>query len=54
MNAAIYPRAIYMTGQEAAPTAYHYDSSRYESHEELKTPEGDPILLPEHNPVLLF
>lgn len=51
---AIYPRAIYMTGQEAAPTAYHYDSSRYESHEELKTPEGDPILLPEHNYIIVW
>ena len=37
---AVYPRAVYMTGQEAVPSAYHLDFSRYESHQAFLTPEG--------------
>jgi len=39
-----YPRAVYMTGRESAVPDYLSDSSRYESHMELKTPQGAPVL----------
>jgi len=50
----IYPRAIYMTGQEATPADYHYDNSRYQAHRDLRTPEGDPVLRPEHNYIIVW
>ena len=43
-----YPRAIYMTGHRTTVSSSLADSSRYESHAELNTPEGDPILSPDH------
>lgn len=45
-----YPRAIYMCGIESdRPAAYSPDLSRHESHRELKTPDGRPLLSTEHN-----
>lgn len=50
----IYPRAIYMTGQKAAPTDYHFDNRRYQTHVDLRSPEGDPVLRPDHNYIVVW
>jgi hypothetical protein len=43
----VYVRAIYMTGTEKIePSA---DFRRYESHKEILDPDGEPILLENHN-----
>jgi hypothetical protein len=47
--ATVYPRAIYMTGLEARTTEYVEDTSRYQNHAEILTPEGSPVLIPNHN-----
>ncbi len=39
-----YPRAIYMTGQRSTTAESLADLSRYESHTDLQTPDGLPIL----------
>ncbi|MBP7829347.1 MAG: hypothetical protein KA248_05475 [Kiritimatiellae bacterium] len=52
--ATVYPRAIYMTGQEAAPEAYTLDPSRYVSHQGLRTPEGFPVLRTDHNYITVW
>jgi hypothetical protein len=41
---ATYPRAIYMTGQEGRRAAPAPDERRFETHKDLLTPEGAPIL----------
>ncbi len=47
---AIYPRAIYMSGlQSTRASLYVSDSHRYQSHQELLTPDGQPVLRPNHN-----
>jgi len=43
-----YPRAIYMTGSRTSVSSSLVDESRYESHADQKTPEGEPILSPQH------
>jgi hypothetical protein len=44
------PCAIYMTGLESPrPDDYVFDESRYESHRNLTTPDGEPVLRPGHN-----
>jgi len=43
-----YPRAIYMTGRRSSVSSTLVDHSRYESHADLKTPEGEPILSRQH------
>jgi hypothetical protein len=46
----IYPRAIYMSGLESARAElYVLDNSRYQSHQYLVTPYGQPLLKPNHN-----
>lgn len=52
--ATVYPRAIYMTGQEAAPEAYTLDPSRYVSHQGLLTPEGSQALRTDHNYITVW
>lgn len=52
--ATTYPRAIYMTGQEAAPDAYTLDPSRYVSHRGILTPAGDPALRTDHNYITVW
>ncbi|MBN1871627.1 MAG: hypothetical protein JW800_03545 [Candidatus Omnitrophica bacterium] len=42
--ASIYPRAIYMSGNKTNISENLFDSSRYGSHSEYKTPDGEPIL----------
>jgi len=43
-----YPRAIYMTGHRLTVSSSMVDRRRFESHADLLTPEGDPILSEEH------
>lgn len=43
-----YPRAIYMTGQRSTVSSSLVDDSRYESHQDEKTPEGEPVLSRQH------
>jgi hypothetical protein len=51
----VYPRAIYMAGIES-PHAGEYisDTSCYERHKELLTPEGQPVLRPDHNYITIW
>ncbi len=49
---AVYPRAIYMTGQEASESTA--DGSRYETHRDILTPEGEPALRPDHNYITVW
>jgi hypothetical protein len=42
--ASIYPRAIYMSEAETEISLNLFDDSRYISHENLLTPDGEPIL----------
>jgi len=51
---AVYPRAIYMTGQEALPNAYNIDYRRYESHGAILTPDGKPALNPDYNYITVW
>ena len=44
----VYPRAIYMTGQESGADDYIADGRRYESHIQILGPEGDPVLKADH------
>ena len=50
----IYPRAIYMTGQEAVPSDYSPDDRRYQSHRDVLTPDGLPALRPDHNYITVW
>jgi len=43
-----YPRAIYMTGHQSSALSSLADLSRYKSHEQLRTPNGHPILSKRH------
>lgn len=43
-----YPRAIYMTGRRSTVSASLVDHSRYESHADFLTPDGEPILSRDH------
>ena len=43
-----YPRAIYMTGRRMTVSSSLVDHSRYESHSEEETPDGQPILSRHH------
>jgi len=43
-----YPRAIYMTGTESSAEPSLFDPRRYQTHNELKTPDGKPILNQRH------
>src|SRR5512133_2037890 len=46
----IYPRAIYMSGLESTRSElYVLDNRRYLSHQQLSTPDGQPVLRPDHN-----
>ncbi len=43
-----YPRAIYMTGHRTTVASSLADNSRYDSHADLVTPDGHPILSRNH------
>ena len=50
-----YPRAIYMTGpQSELPPDSIADKRRYETHKDLLTPEGRPILRPDHDYIKIW
>ena len=49
-----YPRAIYMTGHQATAWSSLADLSRYESHAQLRTPTGHPILSERHEYVTIW
>lgn len=51
---AVYPRAVYMTGQETAVDSYGADSSRYDTHRNILTPDGSPALRPDHNYITVW
>jgi len=44
-----YPRAIYMTGHSSRVSSSLADPRRYETHADLLTPEGHPILSERHD-----
>jgi hypothetical protein len=50
----VYPRAIYMYGGTVNISESILDRSRFESHRELKTPEGEPILKEDHNYIIIW
>ncbi len=43
-----YPRAIYMTGRRTTVSSSLVDHSRYETHADQETPDGQPILSRHH------
>ncbi|MBN1517883.1 hypothetical protein JXA32_15065 [Candidatus Sumerlaeota bacterium] len=45
----IYPRAIYRTSHESLPAEWLLDESRYESHKNLRAPDGEPLLSHVHD-----
>lgn len=49
-----YPRAIYMTGREASLADYHTDDRRYRTHQNLKLPDGHPVLRRDHNYIMVW
>ena len=49
-----YPRAIYMTGHRATAAPSLADPSRYETHADLHTPEGHPILSENHEYITIW
>ena len=49
-----YPRAIYMTGSRSTVSSSLIDNTRYESHQDQKTPEGQPILSRQHEYLTLW
>ena len=49
-----YPRAIYMTGPQTEPADYIADRRRYEAHKAIVTPEGKPILRPDHDYIKIW
>jgi hypothetical protein len=50
----VYPRAIYMYGATINISESILDNSRFDNHEKLKTPEGDPILRGDHNYIIIW
>lgn len=51
----VYPRAVYVAGLKSGRARdYVTDVSRFDSHEELKAPDGSPILSPTHTYITLW
>ena len=50
----VYPRAIYMFGNEMSISESIFDNSRFENHRLLKTPEEEPILRKAHNYIIIW
>ena len=50
----IYPRAIYMTGQKSEISPRLLDKSRYESHADLRMPDGRPILSQRRDYIIIW
>ncbi len=49
-----YPRAIYMTGRETGLADYHVDERRYRTHQNLRMPDGAPVLRRDHNYIMIW
>lgn len=49
-----YPRAIYMLGHQSTLPPECLDPRRYESHRDLRMPDGSPVLQPERNYILIW
>jgi hypothetical protein len=52
--ACIYPRAIYMSETEAGISSTVFDGSRYHAHKNIATPDGEPILKPQHDYIVIW
>ena len=52
--ASIYPRAIYMAEHKTEISDYLFDPSRYESHENLRTPDDKPILRKNRDYIIIW
>jgi hypothetical protein len=50
----VYPRAVYMYGNETNISDRVLDNKRYVSHLDLKTPEGKPILQKAHKYIIIW
>jgi hypothetical protein len=50
----VYPRAIYMTGRKSEIAPDLVDNSRYDSHKDLKTPNGHPVLGKHHEHIIIW
>jgi hypothetical protein len=50
----VYPRAIYMFGRKIAISDSIFDNSRYISHEQLLTPDGNPILRKNYKYIIIW
>lgn len=51
---AVYPRAIYMTGQQVESRAYILDDSRFRKYADQKTPDGAPLLPRDHDFITIW
>jgi hypothetical protein len=49
-----YPRAIYMTGQKSEISSRLLDKSKYESHGNLRMPDGRPILSQRRDYIIIW
>jgi hypothetical protein len=49
-----YPRAVYMSGHRPPTPDAQLDRSRYESHQDILTPEGHPVLSSNHDYMTLW
>jgi hypothetical protein len=52
--ACIYPRAVYMSDSATEISRSVFDGSRYHSHEGLVTPDGEPILKPNRDYIIIW
>lgn len=50
----VYPRAIYMFGEEVSISPSIRDDSRYKSHEKYAGPDGTPVLKPNHSYIIIW
>jgi hypothetical protein len=50
----VLPLAIYRTGHHSLLPDWPYDTSRYESHEDLRMPDGTPVLEMRRNYMTLW
>jgi hypothetical protein len=50
----VYPRAIYMTGHKTTRVSNLADPSRYEAMKNDTTPDGQPVLCPDHDYITIW
>jgi hypothetical protein len=49
-----YPRAIYMTGLRTRIPDFLFDGRRFETHGQLLTPDGEPVLRSDHDYITIW